>query len=115
MEKFQDPASAVTALDEVPVQLEEVFTFPASFAQQRLWFLDKLQPGSFAYNIPIAVRLSGALDIAVLSKTLNEILRRHESLRTTFMFSHDRTLQVIALELRLPLPLVDLSAVDADE
>ncbi|MCC5667067.1 amino acid adenylation domain-containing protein [Nostoc sp. CHAB 5784] len=57
---------------------------PLSFAQQRLWFLEQLQPGSATYNIPTAVRLTGSLNIAVLARSLNEIIRRHEVLRTQF-------------------------------
>src|SRR5438270_5855134 len=57
---------------------------PLSFAQQRLWFLDQLEPGSTAYNIPYAIRLCGNLHSEVLEKSLAELLRRHESLRTTF-------------------------------
>ena len=57
---------------------------PLSYAQQRLWFIHQLDPTSPAYNIPLAVRLTGRLDIAVLRATLTEIVRRHEALRTTF-------------------------------
>ena len=55
-----------------------------SFAQQRLWFFDQLEPGLSAYNIPAAVRLKGPLNLAALEQSLNEIVKRHESLRTTF-------------------------------
>ncbi|WP_370640379.1 amino acid adenylation domain-containing protein, partial [Myxococcus sp. XM-1-1-1] len=55
-----------------------------SFAQQRLWFLEQLQPGQAAYNIPVALRLSGRLDVEVLRRTFAEVVRRHEPLRTTF-------------------------------
>src|SRR5215211_6011255 len=57
---------------------------PLSFAQQRLWFLDQLVPGNVAYNMPAAMRLDGALDVAALRRSLDTILRRHEALRTTF-------------------------------
>src|SRR5215213_8923981 len=60
---------------------------PLSFAQQRLWFLDQLQPGSVVYNLPTAVRVSGRLDVVALEKTFSEIVRRHEILRTTFSTS----------------------------
>src|SRR4029077_16374913 len=57
---------------------------PLSFAQQRLWFLDQLAPGHAASHIPAAARLAGALDMRLLRRSLGEIARRHESLRTTF-------------------------------
>src|SRR5262249_44871710 len=57
---------------------------PLSFAQQRLWFIDQLEPGSAAYNIPIAVRLEGELKVEALRKAIEEEVRRHEVLRTRF-------------------------------
>lgn len=81
---------------------------PLSFAQQRLWFLNQLDPHSPFYNIPAAVRLSGALDADALGRTLNEIVRRHEALRTTFRSVGGLPVQVIAPELELPLPVVTL-------
>ena len=58
---------------------------PLSFAQQRLWFLDQLEPGSSLYNIPRAIRISGSLNLAALEQSLSEIQGRHQSLRTTFV------------------------------
>ena len=81
---------------------------PASFAQQRLWFLDQLEPGNATYNIPIAVRLVGDLDPDALERAFNEVVRRHEALRTTFTARDGRPLQVIAPELLIPLPMGDL-------
>ena len=86
-----------------------------SFAQQRLWFLDQLEPGSSAYNIPAAVRLSGALDVRALTRALAEVVRRHESLRTTFPSVGGRPVQVIAQPARVELPVVDLSTLDDEE
>src|SRR5262249_5035469 len=82
---------------------------PLSFSQQRLWFLDQLQPGTPAYNIPVAWRLSGAVDIPAIRWSLNEVVRRHEVLRTTFAVFDDQPFQVIAPELSVELPIVDLS------
>ena len=79
-----------------------------SFAQARLWFLEQLEPGSSAYNIPAAVRLTGSLDVAVLEQNLNEIVQRHEVLRTTFGMVSGEPRQVIAPALALTLRWVDL-------
>ncbi len=81
---------------------------PLSFAQQRLWFLDQLEPGNPFYNIPSAVILKGALDAAALARSINEVVRRHEVLRTTFEAVQGEPRQTVAPELSLPLPLVDL-------
>src|SRR5688572_24138193 len=82
---------------------------PLSFAQQRLWFLSQLEPDLAAYNVPAAVRLIGKLDIAILNWSLNEIVRRHESLRTTFDSVAGQPVQVIASALALSIPVVDLT------
>jgi amino acid adenylation domain-containing protein/non-ribosomal peptide synthase protein (TIGR01720 family) len=88
---------------------------PLSFAQQRLWFLDQLVPGNPFYNVPAAVRLSGELDVAALEQSLNEILNRHEVLRTTFKSVDGRPLQVIAPEGSLTLERVSLEDLPEDE
>ncbi len=82
---------------------------PLSFAQQRLWFLDQLEPNNPLYNVPHIARLSGRLNVGVLEKTLNEIVRRHETLRTRFESVGDQPVQVIAPSLTLPLTIVDLT------
>ncbi|MEW5927432.1 MAG: non-ribosomal peptide synthase/polyketide synthase, partial [Gemmatimonadota bacterium] len=81
---------------------------PLSFAQQRLWFIDQLEPGSAAYNVPQARRLRGALDVGVLRRALDEVVRRHESLRTTFHRVGGRPVQVVSPGARAPLAEVDL-------
>ena len=88
---------------------------PLSFAQQRLWFIDHFEGGAAAYNIASAVRLSGRLDVAALSRALNEIVRRHEVLRTTFAAVDGTPVQVIAAELTLTVRVKDLSAVPQGE
>src|SRR5439155_23873344 len=83
---------------------------PLSFAQQRLWFLDRMEPGLTVYSMPSAVRLAGTLDLAALARTLSEIVRRHEVLRTTFEVADDEPVQVVAAPRSAALPLVDLQA-----
>jgi pristinamycin I synthase-3/4 len=86
---------------------------PLSFAQQRLWFLDQLAPGSAAYNMPGAFRIAGPLDFAALAASLGEIARRHEALRTRFLAREGRPVQVIDPPRRRPLPVVDLAGLPA--
>src|SRR5262245_44485744 len=81
---------------------------PLSFAQERLWFLDQLSPGDTTYNCIDTMPLDFAVDVAVLERSLNEIVRRHESLRTTFDSLQGMPVQVVAPELYLALPVVDL-------
>ncbi|MFL6335978.1 MAG: amino acid adenylation domain-containing protein [Pyrinomonadaceae bacterium] len=83
---------------------------PLSFAQQRLWFLDQLEPGGSAYNMPAAVRLVGVLDVAALGRALSEVVSRHEVLRTTFFAPAGEPVQVVAPPAPVPLPVTDLSA-----
>jgi amino acid adenylation domain-containing protein len=82
---------------------------PLSFAQQRLWLLDQLEPGNPAYNISTVYRLRGPLDVAALEQSFNEIVRRHGTLRTSFTRLDDRPVQIIAPSLTLPLPVIDLT------
>ena len=82
---------------------------PLSFAQQRLWFIDQLDPGNSVYNFPVAVRLKGPLNLRALEQSLNEIVRRHEALRTTFSMVDGQPTQVIAPVLAITLPVIDLS------
>ncbi len=88
---------------------------PLSFAQQRLWFIDRLQPGNLAYNISSAYRLTGLLNTTALEQAVNEIVRRHEILRTTFSIVDGEPIQVIAPTQTLPLPVIDLSGLPAIE
>jgi amino acid adenylation domain-containing protein len=88
---------------------------PLSFAQQRLWFFSQLEPGSSFYNVPLAVRLTGHLDLEALEWSLNQVVARHEVLRTTFHVVSDKPVQVIAPEVHLPLPLTDLRSLPEAE
>src|SRR5215813_13196004 len=86
-----------------------------SFAQQRLWFIDQLEPQSAVYNVPGALRIRGRLDVAVLELSLNEIVRRHQALRTTFSIVEGQPVQVVSPSLRISLPVGDLTDRPATE
>jgi amino acid adenylation domain-containing protein len=81
---------------------------PLSFAQERLWFLDQLAPGSPLYNVHAAVRLNVPINEAILERTFNEVVRRHEVLRTTFPHDDGVPYQLIAPSLHIPLRVVDV-------
>jgi surfactin family lipopeptide synthetase A len=87
---------------------KETDQIPLSFAQQRLWFVDQWDPGSPVYNIRHVLRLSGPLNVRALERSLNEIVRRHEVLRTRFPTVDGLPVQQIESSLTLPLPVVDL-------
>lgn len=109
------PAAAVSSISEEEND-EEVFVFPATAAQRRFWLLDQLVPGgNSALNIALAVRLRGELDVAKLERAFNEILRRHEALRTTFHYEKGQLLQVIAPWRNTALPVVDITEFPAAE
>ncbi len=80
---------------------------PLSFSQQRLWFLDQLEPGSSFYNMPTALRITGSLDVDALERSFNEIVRRHEVLRATFPVKNGEPVQAAAPHLPVALRVVD--------
>ncbi len=94
---------------------QEVVFFPASFAQQRLWFIDQLTPGRATYNIDCALRIRGELDVQVLKRTLEEVAIRHETLRTRFVAVGGELQQVIEDQVNVHLPLLDLTYAVAEE
>ena len=102
---------------EVPIlkRRSNAGTLPLSYAQQRLWFLDQLQPNSSAYNISSALRLRGELRVELLERAMEEIVRRHEVLRTRFENVGGEPRQVIEVESRVGLPVVDLSGLESRE
>ena len=86
----------------------DVREVPLSFAQQRLWFLDQMEGGGSVYNVPAAFELAGRLDVEALHRALNEILRRHEALRTIFQSRDGLPFQVVTSAQLPPLSSVDL-------
>jgi len=81
---------------------------PLSFAQQRLWFLDQLDPGSPVYNVIEALRMDGALDIPILERSFVEVVRRHEVLRTNFVSVEGQAMQVVTPAAQFNIRVVDL-------
>lgn len=95
---------AITKIDRGSQALE------LSFSQQRLWFLDQFHPGGSAYNIAAAMRLRGRFDQGILRAILNDVVQRHEALRTVFASVDGTARQIVLPELQLTLPVVDLCA-----
>jgi len=88
---------------------------PLSFSQQRLWFINRLEPDSAAYNISFAVTLKGELDVRVLEQSVNEVVCRHESLRTRFVSIDGQPMQVVTPALNVSLPVSDLAESSEEE
>ncbi|MGA7219361.1 MAG: amino acid adenylation domain-containing protein [Candidatus Sulfotelmatobacter sp.] len=87
-------------------------TCPLSFAQERLWFLEQMQPGNVAYNLPVMVRLEESVDRDLLERALHRIVERHEALRTTFAMVGGRPVQRIAPRLEIPVEEVNLAGAE---
>lgn len=88
-------AEAVKRRETFPAENEEVFVFPASSAQRRLWFLDRVEPDSCTYNLPLAFRITGPVNLQALEQSLDNIIERHEALRTTFSRNEDGELEQV--------------------
>ncbi|MFE1744009.1 amino acid adenylation domain-containing protein [Coleofasciculus sp. H7-2] len=109
-EVISSTQQAKQSLDSISIsRVSRNQPLPLSFAQQRLWFLEQLEPGSPDYNIPAPVRLVGQLDVAALEQSFNEIVRRHEILRTSFVME-GQPIQEIAPTMTVTFPVIDLQA-----
>ena len=93
---------------------EKIYGFPTSFAQQRLWFLDRLLGASSLYNISWAIQLNGKLNVSALQQSLEAIVARHEVLRTCFVEEDGESVQVIRASMPFACPLMDLSALSQE-
>ncbi|MFI9365176.1 MupA/Atu3671 family FMN-dependent luciferase-like monooxygenase [Kitasatospora sp. NPDC053057] len=93
-----------------PATREEDNSAPLSYAQQRLWFLDQLQPGSSVYNVPLGYDITGPLHHTALEQALTEVVRRHEILRTAFRSTAGTPHQVVLPPAPVSIPVVDLTA-----
>nr|QEO74872.1 condensation domain-containing protein [uncultured bacterium] len=108
----QEPAGSVSTSAPIPRRTVD-HDLPLSFAQQRLWFLEQLDPGNTGYVMDTALNLSGMLDVSALERTLSEIILRHEVLRTRFESVVGQPVQVITPAAFIKLPVIDLSALPA--
>ena len=111
---LKEKATSGTSKENIP-HMPDRGSAPLSFAQERLWFLDRLEPGSSAYTMPLALRLTGHLNVPALEQSLTEILRRHEALRTIFAVENDRRVQRILPAMAFTLSQADLSAVAEEQ
>ena len=100
-------------LDQNEMNSDDVYVFPASFAQQRLWILDQIEPNNIAYNMPSAYRIRGQLDNNILEESIQAVVNRHESLRTTFSVEDGLPVQIVKATEKVSHQLIDLRA-DAD-
>src|SRR5436305_4275886 len=105
----RDPQAGAPEIAPSPLR-STAGPYPLSFSQQRLWFIDRLEPGSSAYVLADAIRLRGRLDVAALERALGEIVRRHEALRSVFELSPDGPVQRVVPPGPLGLGVVDLAA-----
>ncbi|QIR40551.1 AMP-binding protein [Tolypothrix sp. PCC 7910] len=108
----QTPDITLKKLEIKPISRET--ELPLCLAQERLWFLDQLEPGNPFYNVPIAIHLTGNLNVGILEQSLNEVIKRHEALRTGFLSVEGRPVQVIVPDVKLSLPVVELAEANRD-
>jgi len=103
-----------TELTTIP-RVERQPELPLSFAQERMWFFERLSSGTSAFNIALGVKFTGPLNVSALEQTFSEIIRRHEGLRTVFRESNGQPVQIIQSPSRFRLPVVDLSSLAPEE
>jgi amino acid adenylation domain-containing protein len=110
-QKLQGATEKVAPIVPVPREGPTVL----SYTQKRLWFISELEPDGTSYNLPAAVRIEGPLDVPALQKSLQEVVRRHQALRTRFVVINGEPRQVIEDEMRVDLPIVSLEHIPANE
>lgn len=109
-------AAKAEPFDKVTIRpVERAGDLPLSFAQQRLWFLCQASEQNASYNLPVALRVTGPVDLNVLQRAINEIIRRHEPLRTVFGISNGAPIQKVLPHLEIAIDVAELRAATADE
>ena len=109
--KFREKNLDIRVAQTIP-RRRDIGPLPLSFAQQRLWFLNQLEQESSFYNVPSSFRLTGVLEVPVLHRSLNAIVSRHETLRTSFKSEKGRPFQAIIPSIEIDLPVIDLTKID---
>src|SRR2546423_15622898 len=105
---FRSPINAPEPSPKIAGKLgEPLYRFPATLAQQALWYLDRLEPGDPAWNIAVRFRLRGPLNIPAFERAINEVVRRHEVLRTTFSVLDHAPVQIVHQTAAIPMPADD--------
>src|SRR5204862_4345950 len=99
---------------EIPTRPDREWA-PLSFAQRQMWVIDQLTPGNPAYNLPNGYRLRGALDVTALERSINEIIKRHEALRTTFAVQDGEPLQRVHPDWKIAIEVTALAHLSAEE
>jgi amino acid adenylation domain-containing protein len=110
LDRLRSAAPSARPRTTIPRRPDAGGPAPLSFSQERLWFLDRLQPGGSPYIMPAILRLGGRLDVGALARSLAEIVRRHESLRTTFADRGGEGVQIVSPPFAPDLPVIDLEA-----
>src|SRR5438876_6669617 len=108
-ERLVTRAKSHTTKQTIPRREDPAAAVSLSFAQQRLWFIEQMEPRTSTYNLPAAIRLSGRLDVTAMERALSEVVRRHESLRTRFAVVDGQPVQIIDPPQPLNLTVIDLS------
>ena len=113
-QRLMDGQSIVDKLSNITKRRKSE-NIPLSYSQWRLWFLDQFEPGSPTYNLSAIHRLLGSINTDVLEQAINEIIRRHDALRTIFSIVEDEPVQVIQNSLKIPLQIIEINHHDKDE
>ncbi len=111
---YQRPEGQGTKIAAV-IRMSSPHIFPVSFAQERLLFLERLDPGTSAYNLTRVIRMVGQLDAGALAQTLDKIAKRHAALRTRFRFDAEDPYQIVNDDVRVHLPVHDISHLPAPD
>jgi hypothetical protein len=112
---FEEPGDSLADDLDIQRRSKDASSFPCSYSQERLWFIEQLQLSGAAYHMPMALRLQGELDVAALKRCLTELVRRHESLRTHFESREGSAMQIVEPASEFALALRDLSPLSERE